>query len=85
MGESGNGFTEMPTPDSSGVITWIMGPSHTGVYGIDYTIETSSTLLPGSWSEVPIGEVTINPGSDLSYPLTPGQDELLARLNVKEH
>jgi autotransporter-associated beta strand protein len=69
MGLSGNSFTSNPVPDESKVVSWPKGASYTGSYGTDYVIQISSDLgITDDWTDVPIGNVTID-GDSVDYDL----------------
>ena len=60
-----SGFTPLPSViNTSGTlsVTWTKASGYTGVYGIDFVVETSATLAAGSWTNEP------NPGSTISFP-----------------
>ena len=69
------GFTALPGVDSTGgtlSTTWTKASDYPGTYGTDFWVETSSTLLPGSWVVEPLGvNVTIT-GDDVEYSFPEG-------------
>lgn len=86
-GPSGNttGFTSLPgVTNTAGTlsVTWVMGAGYAGVYGTDFTVETSDTLT-GSWTtEITPGNVTIS-GSNVTYIFpTPLGTKRFVRLKV---
>jgi autotransporter-associated beta strand protein len=79
MGLSGNAFTANPMLNSANTIAWPMGATYTGTYGTDYVIQTSSDLT--TWSPVLVGDVTIVPGTSLTYTLS-GSGKRFVRLLV---
>ena len=81
MGQTGSGFT--PAPSLSGkTISWTKGASYTGTYGVDYRIETSTSLGAGSWTLVPANDPNLSNGSPLQYTLPTGQTKVFSRLVV---
>lgn len=85
MGLSGNAFTATPTLDSAKQISWTMGDAYTGVYGIDYLVQTSVDL--NVWTPVLEADVTIDttiPGKSVSYTLG-GTGPRFVRLVVNEN
>ena len=78
MGLSGSAFTANPAV-VGGTVTWPMGAAYAGVYGTDYKVQTSTTLV--TWDDVLSGSVTIVPGSSVAYTL-PGGTKLFVRLVV---
>ena len=83
MGQSGSGFTATPMLNASNVITWTMGATYTGVYGTDYVIQTSDDL--NTWASAPVGEVTIVPGTSVSYTLTVPASASSASRSTSKH
>lgn len=81
MGLSGSSFTANPALNGSNTITWPMGASYGGIYGTDYTVQTSDNLT--SWANVAEGSVTIVPGVSLTYTLS-GTGKRFVRLMVNE-
>ena len=85
-GPNGNTTGQTPLPaitNTNGTlsITWTKGPSHPGVYGTDYLIETNTTLT-GTWtSETLGGNVTIN-GNAITYTFPASGDRRFVRLKV---
>jgi len=77
MGQPGTGFTANPGLDGGHKISWAKGTGYTGVYGINYFVQTSSNLK--DWADVPEADVTI--GSTLQYTLT-GAGPRFVRLKV---
>ncbi|CAA6690708.1 MULTISPECIES: sulfatase-like hydrolase/transferase [unclassified Lentimonas] len=84
MGESGSGFTALPSPDNTGTVTWPMGHSYAGVYATDYVIQSSSPDLD-SWGPIALQDVTILAGASVSYAMPPGSDPFFVRLLVYEN
>lgn len=78
------GFTALPGVDSTGgtlSTTWTKASDYPGTYGTDFRVETSSTLLPGSWVVEPLGvNVTIT-GDEVEYSFPAGTKNF-ARLVV---
>jgi len=78
------GFTPLPGVTTVGPVrsvTWTKAASYTGVYGIDFVVETSTTLANGSWStESSPGTVTIS-GNNITYTFPAGAVKF-ARLKV---
>ena len=66
---STTGYTALPgVSETSGVlsITWVKSATYSGIYGIDYRVETSEALT-GTWiAESLGGNVTVN-GNDVKY------------------
>jgi autotransporter-associated beta strand protein len=81
MGESGSGFTALPSPDGSGTVTWTMGPDYAGIYGTDYEIESSTPGLD-NFQPVAIGDVVIVPGVSVAYTMPTATESLFVRLRV---
>jgi autotransporter-associated beta strand protein len=81
MGLGGNAFTANPVLNGSNTIIWSMGASYAGVYGTDYTVQTSPDLT--IWNNVAAGSVTIVPGTSLTYTLT-GAGKRFVRLLINE-
>jgi hypothetical protein len=81
MGLSGSSFTANPALNGSNTITWPMGASYAGIYGTDYTVQTSENLT--SWANVAQGSVAIVPGVSLTYTLS-GTGKRFVRLMVNE-
>jgi hypothetical protein len=61
-------------------ITWIMGAGYGGVYGTDFTVETSTSLKSPWTTESPGASVTIT-GSEVRYTF-PSSARRFARLKV---
>lgn len=81
MGQTGSSFT--PRPSMTGnTVSWIKGASYAGTYGVDYWIETSSTLGIGSWTVVPSNDPNLNNGSPLQFTLPAGSSKAFTRLVV---
>jgi fibronectin-binding autotransporter adhesin len=88
-GPSGNttGFTALPSVvNTAGIlsVTWTKGAGYVGVYGVDFVVETSSTLS-GPWTiESSPGNVTNDPGFvKYTFPGGPGYTgRNFARLKV---
>lgn len=88
-GPSGNttGFTALPgVTNTAGTlsVTWVMGSGYTGVYGTDFTVETSATLAD-PWTPAATGagpnQVSIS-GSNVTYTFPAGPVKNFARLKV---
>lgn len=83
MGLSGSSFTANPAP-VSGTVTWPMGATYTGVYGIDYEVQTSTDLV--IWIKVDEGTgdntVTVTAGTSVVYDMPTGGKSFV-RLVVK--
>jgi hypothetical protein len=66
---STTGFTTLPRVSKTGgvfSITWVKSATYSGIYGIDYRVETSDTLT-GTWfPETLGGNVTVS-GNDVKY------------------
>ena len=68
------GFTTQPgvQPDgNTSSITWTHSPDYTGVYGIDFRVETSSTL-EAPWTVEPVGVNVSIIGNQLTYTFPAG-------------
>jgi autotransporter-associated beta strand protein len=84
----GSSNTTGPTPlpavqNTSGTlsITWTKASTYPGVYGTDFTVETSDTLT-GTWiTETVGGNVTIT-GNNITYTFPSGGTRRFARLKV---
>jgi autotransporter-associated beta strand protein len=79
------GFTALPgVTNAAGTlsVTWTKSADYTGVYGTDFTVETSDTLT-GTWTTESIsGTVTIS-GNNVTYTFpTPLGTKKFARLKV---
>jgi autotransporter-associated beta strand protein len=86
-GPNGNttGSTALPgVTNTAGTlsVTWVMGAGYAGIYGTDFTVETSDTLT-GMWTtESSPGTVTIT-GSNVTYTFpAPLGSKKFARLKV---
>lgn len=83
MGASGNSFTANPGP-SGGAVTWPMGATYSGAYGVNYEIQTSGDLV--NWSDattgVGPGTVQIVAGTSVTYTLPTGAGPHFVRLVV---
>ena len=83
MGLSGSSFTANPAP-VSGIVTWTMGATYTGVYGTDYEVQSSTDLV--TWTQVPVGTgnntVTVTAGTSVVYDMPTGGKSFV-RLVVK--
>lgn len=83
MGLSGTAFTSTPgiVADS---ITWPMGATYSGTYGVDYVIQTSSDL--NIWSPASVGAgpgtVAVNPGTSVVFTMPAPAGQLFVRLLV---
>jgi autotransporter-associated beta strand protein len=82
MGLSGNAFTANPAVSGNSV-TWTKGASYSGVYGNQFSVQTSTDLT--TWSNAPLGtnpgEVNIA-GNNITYTLPTGAGETFVRLKV---
>ena len=83
MGESGNSFTANPAPSSTAV-TWPMGATYSGTYGVNYEIQTSSDLVIWNDASVGVGPNTVQivPGTSVTYTLPTGAGPNFVRLAV---
>ncbi len=81
MGLSGSSFTANPVLNGSNTIVWPMGASFAGLYGTDYSVQTSENLT--TWNNVVAGNVTIVPGVSLTYTLS-GTGKRFVRLMVND-
>lgn len=83
MGQTGSTFTTNPAP-ASGTVTWTMGATYTGAYGIDYEVQTSTDLV--NWTPAPIGTVdntvTVTAGTSVVFDMPTG-GTLFVRLVVR--
>jgi fibronectin-binding autotransporter adhesin len=86
-GASGNttGFTALPgvtTAAGGRSVTWTHAADYTGGYGVDFVIETSTTLATGSWTtETAGGDVTLT-GNDVKYVFPTVPAKKFVRLRV---
>lgn len=63
-------------------ITWTKAATYTGVYDMDYFVETSTSLSIGNWAtEASPGTVTIS-GNNVTYTFPAGPVKNFARLKV---
>jgi len=77
---SAAGFTANPAI-VSGAITWPNGGNiPASAYGTQFVVQTSSDL--SSWTDVPVGSLTTNTNSALTYTLPTGAGKIFARLVV---
>ncbi|WP_264485461.1 beta strand repeat-containing protein [Luteolibacter arcticus] len=81
MGETGVSFTAGPSMAGK-TVSWSKGASYVGTYGVDYWIETSSTLSLAGWSVVLSGDPNLTNGSPLQFTLPAGQPRIFTRLVV---
>ncbi len=87
-GPNGNttGFTALPGVTTvAGIrsVTWTHAADYTGAYGVDFVIETSTTLVAGSWTtETAGGNITLT-GNDVKYTFPAGPVKNFVRLRVK--
>ena len=75
-GSSGNttGFTPLPSvTNTSGLlsVTWTKASTYTGVYGIDFVVETSATLA-GAWATETLGGTVTITGNEVKYTFPAG-------------
>ena len=86
-GPTGNttGFTALPGVTNTGgtlTVTWVMGSGYAGVYGTDFSVETSETLT-GTWTTETAGVNVVVSGSNVTYTFpTPLGSKNFARLKV---
>jgi fibronectin-binding autotransporter adhesin len=86
-GPNGNttGFTALPSvTNAAGTlsVTWVMGSGYAGVYGSNFTVETSDTLT-GTWTTESLGVTVTVTGSNVKYTFpTPLGSKRFARLKV---
>jgi autotransporter-associated beta strand protein len=86
-GTSGNttGHTALPgIVNNSGTlsITWVMGSGYAGVYGTDFSVETSDSLT-GAWNTESVGGTVAVSGSNVTYTFpAPLGVKKFARLKV---
>lgn len=83
LGGNPSGPTTLPAlveTDGTRRITWIMGAGYGGVYGTDFTVETSTSLTSPWTTESPGASVTIT-GSEVRYTF-PSSARRFARLKV---
>ena len=77
---SAAGFTANPAI-VSGAITWPNGGNiPASAYGTQFKVQTSSNL--SIWTDVPVGNLTTNTNSTLTYTLPTGAGKLFVRLVV---
>ncbi len=86
-GPNGNttGFTVLPgVTNTAGAlsVTWVMGTGYAGVYGTDFSVETSETLT-GIWNTETSGVNVVVSGSNVTYTFpAPLGTKKFARLKV---
>jgi autotransporter-associated beta strand protein len=86
-GPNGNttGFTLSPgVTNTAGTlsVTWVMGSGYAGVYGTNFTVETSDTLT-GIWTTETAGVTVVVSGSNVTYTFpAPLGAKKFARLKV---
>jgi autotransporter-associated beta strand protein len=86
-GPSGNttGFTALPgVTNTAGTlsVTWVMGSGYAGVYGTDFTVETSD-ILTDTWTTETVGVTVTVTGSNVTYTFpSPLGTKKFARLKV---
>lgn len=89
-GPNGNttGFTVLPGVDKdpgTGAlsVTWTHAADYTGVYGADFVVETSATLLPNSWEAETLGGTVTLDGNNVTFTFpTPLNTGKFVRLKV---
>lgn len=86
-GPNGNtsGFTAVPgVTNTAGTfsITWTKAVSYTGTYGTDFVVETSSTLVAGSWTTEALGVSVIISGNNVTYTFPASPLRNFTRLRV---
>lgn len=81
MGETVSGSTARPVINGK-TTTWTKGASYSGTYGVNYWIETSSTLNGGNWTVVPAADPNLVNSSPLQYTLPSGPVKAFSRLVV---
>jgi autotransporter-associated beta strand protein len=75
-GPNGNttGFTALPGVAKTGntmSITWTHAADYTGIYGTDFVVETSTTLLPNSWEAETLGGTVSLDGNNVIFTFPP--------------
>lgn len=79
------GFTPLPAVvNTAGTlsVTWTKSGDYSGVYGTDFVVQTSTTLVGGSWTdEATPSPVTIS-GNNVTYTFPAGPVKKFARLKV---
>ena len=77
------GFTGLPGVEDQSV-TWNRSAGYPGIYGIDFVVETSPSMAPGSWAQAPLGSgpdmVALN-GSEVRFHFSSGARKFV-RLRV---
>lgn len=74
------GFTANPGI-SAGAITWPNGGNiPASAYGTEFVVQTSNNL--STWTDVPVGSLTTNTDSTLTYTLPTGSGKVFVRLVV---
>jgi autotransporter-associated beta strand protein len=87
-GPNGNttGFTALPGVAKTGntiSITWTHAADYTGIYGTDFVVETSTTLLPNSWEAETLGGTVSLDGNNVTFTFpNPMDTRKFARLKV---
>ena len=61
-------------------VTWTKASTYTGVYGIDFVVETSATLA-GAWATETLGGTVTITGNEVKYTFPAGTKNF-ARLKV---
>ena len=79
MGLSGSAFTANPGL-VAGKVSWPKGTTYSGVYGVDYVVQTSPDL--STWTDVLIGDPNLNNGSPLKYTPPVGDPKSFNRLKL---
>jgi len=82
LGETGSSFTNLPSMASDGTITFPISASYTGSYGTHFFLESSSDL--SIWAAIPVGDVSLLPGSSVSFTSSLSDPALFVRLNISE-
>jgi hypothetical protein len=74
------GFTASPGI-AAGAVTWPNGGKiPASAYGTQFVVQTSPNL--SAWTDVPVGDLTTNTSSTLTYTLPTGSGTLFVRLVV---
>jgi len=79
MGVAGSSFTAPPPIVANGHLSWPKDPTYSGVYGTDYSVQTSTDL--DAWSDVLRGEVLVD-STSIDYTLAIDGFTKFARLKV---
>ncbi|GAA5124353.1 hypothetical protein GCM10023212_24070 [Luteolibacter yonseiensis] len=79
MGLSGSASTASPGIQA-GKISWPKGAGYTGVYGTDFTVQTSTNL--SVWTDVPVSDPNLSNAAPLQYTLPAGSEKTFTRLKV---